>query len=428
MQWIGFSLNQISLLALSLVAGVLVDDAIVEIENIVRHMRMGKSGFQAALDAADQIGLAVVATSATIIAVFLPVSFMGGIIGQYFKQFGLTVAAAVFFSLLVARLHHAGDRRLRAEVGRRSPRAASDGPIMAGTSGCCAGACATAGRRSSAALAFFALSIAGPDAHAQVLHPGLGRRQHRRCTSSCRRAYRWTTPEVADAAYRILASQPEVASVDESIGDDGSLQHRQSLHHPGASLDKRKREPAAVGGPRSSALLKSIPDARMHFQTRTAIRTAMTSRSTSPARTSRLLDRTARNDDGADAHPAGPDRCRHRRRPAAAGDPDPAALRSRGAARRHGGEHQRHDPHRHARRPGAERRQVLPARPPGADPRQPAASAAAGPRRTLENLPVPTASGGDGAAEGGGRHQLRRGADHASTATTRAGASPSTPT
>jgi hydrophobe/amphiphile efflux-1 (HAE1) family protein len=104
MQWMDFSLNQISLLALSLVAGVLVDDAIVEIENIVRHMKMGKSGFQAALDAADEIGLAVVATSATIIAVFLPVSFMSGIVGQYFKQFGLTVAAAVFFSLLVARL------------------------------------------------------------------------------------------------------------------------------------------------------------------------------------------------------------------------------------------------------------------------------------------------------------------------------------
>src|SRR5439155_6578590 len=72
MQWMDFTLNSISLLALSLVAGVLVDDAIVEIENIVRHMRMGKSGYQAALDAADQIGLAVVATSATIVAVFVP--------------------------------------------------------------------------------------------------------------------------------------------------------------------------------------------------------------------------------------------------------------------------------------------------------------------------------------------------------------------
>lgn len=104
MSWMGFTLNGISLLALSLVAGVLVDDAIVEIENIVRHIRMGKTPYQAALDAADEIGLAVVATSATIIAVFVPVSFMGGITGQYFKEFGLTVAVAVFFSLLVARL------------------------------------------------------------------------------------------------------------------------------------------------------------------------------------------------------------------------------------------------------------------------------------------------------------------------------------
>ena len=104
MQWMDFTLNQVTLLALSLVAGVLVDDAIVEIENIVRHMRMGKSGYRASLDAADEIGLAVVATSFTIIAVFLPVSFMGGITGQYFRQFGLTVAAAVFFSLMVARL------------------------------------------------------------------------------------------------------------------------------------------------------------------------------------------------------------------------------------------------------------------------------------------------------------------------------------
>ena len=104
MQWMDFTLNQITLLALSLVAGVLVDDAIVEIENIVRHMRMGKSGFKAALDAADEIGLAVVATSFSIIAVFLPVSFMGGIVGQFFRQFGLTVAVAVFISLMVARL------------------------------------------------------------------------------------------------------------------------------------------------------------------------------------------------------------------------------------------------------------------------------------------------------------------------------------
>jgi HAE1 family hydrophobic/amphiphilic exporter-1 len=104
MDIIGFSLNAVSLLAITLVTGILVDDAIVEIENIVRHIRMGKSAYRASLQAADEIGLAVVATTMTIVAVFMPVSFMGGIAGQYFKQFGLTVAIAVTFSLLVARL------------------------------------------------------------------------------------------------------------------------------------------------------------------------------------------------------------------------------------------------------------------------------------------------------------------------------------
>ncbi|MFY9292030.1 MAG: efflux RND transporter permease subunit [Methylorubrum rhodinum] len=104
MSALGFSLNAVSLLAITLVTGILVDDAIVEIENIVRHMRMGKSPYRAALEAADEIGLAVIAITATIIAIFAPVSFMPGIAGQYFKQFGLTIAAAVFMSLLVARL------------------------------------------------------------------------------------------------------------------------------------------------------------------------------------------------------------------------------------------------------------------------------------------------------------------------------------
>lgn len=104
MKLLGFTLNNMSLLGLALVIGILVDDAIVEIENIVRHIQMGKKPLEAALEAADEIGLAVVATTMTIIVVFLPVAFMGGIPGQFFKQFGVTVAVAVFFSLLVARL------------------------------------------------------------------------------------------------------------------------------------------------------------------------------------------------------------------------------------------------------------------------------------------------------------------------------------
>jgi HAE1 family hydrophobic/amphiphilic exporter-1 len=102
----GFSLNNVTLLGLTLVVGVLVDDAIVEIENIVRHLRANPAGgiMHAALEASAEIGLAVVATTATILAVFVPVAFMPGIPGQFFREFGLTVAAAVAFSLVVARL------------------------------------------------------------------------------------------------------------------------------------------------------------------------------------------------------------------------------------------------------------------------------------------------------------------------------------
>src|SRR5437868_6568132 len=104
MNLLGITLNFMSTMAMGLVAGVLVDDAIVEIENIVRHMRMGKSGYQAALDAADEIGLAVLATTMAIVAVFFPVALMPGIAGQYFKAFGFTVVLSVLMSLLVARM------------------------------------------------------------------------------------------------------------------------------------------------------------------------------------------------------------------------------------------------------------------------------------------------------------------------------------
>ncbi|WP_341633209.1 efflux RND transporter permease subunit [Sphingomonas agri] len=104
MSLMGITMNFMSTMAMGLVAGVLVDDAIVEIENIVRHMRMGKSAYQAALDAADEIGLAVLATTMAIVAVFLPVALMPGIAGQYFKAFGFTVVLSVLMSLFVARM------------------------------------------------------------------------------------------------------------------------------------------------------------------------------------------------------------------------------------------------------------------------------------------------------------------------------------
>jgi len=104
MYFLGFTINVVTLLALSLVVGILVDDAIVEVENIVRHLRMGKSPYQAAMEAADEIGLAVIATTFTLIAVFLPTAFMSGIVGKFFKQFGWTASLAVFASLVVARM------------------------------------------------------------------------------------------------------------------------------------------------------------------------------------------------------------------------------------------------------------------------------------------------------------------------------------
>mgnify|MGYP006153939313 FL=1 len=99
-----FSINVVTLLSLSLVVGILVDDAIVEIENIMRHLAMGKAPLDAAREAADEIGLAVIATTFTLIAVFLPTAFMSGVAGKFFVQFGWTAAIAVFFSLVVARM------------------------------------------------------------------------------------------------------------------------------------------------------------------------------------------------------------------------------------------------------------------------------------------------------------------------------------
>jgi len=123
MAYLGFTINTVTLLALSLVIGVLVDDAIVEVENIERHLNMGKTPYQAAMEAADEIGLAVVATTFTLIAVFLPTAFMSGIPGKFFKQFGWTAALAVFASLVVARVL---TPMMAAYIMKRSPREHKD--------------------------------------------------------------------------------------------------------------------------------------------------------------------------------------------------------------------------------------------------------------------------------------------------------------
>ncbi len=131
MNYLGFSLNTVSLLGITLVTGILVDDAIVEIENIVRHIQMGKPAYEASEEASTEIGMTVVAISFTIVSVFAPVSFMSGIAGQYFKQFGLTVAVAVLFSLLVARLITPMMAAYFLKDGIE-PEDETDGPLMRG--------------------------------------------------------------------------------------------------------------------------------------------------------------------------------------------------------------------------------------------------------------------------------------------------------
>jgi multidrug efflux pump subunit AcrB len=267
MQWMGFTLNEISLLALSLVAGVLVDDAIVEIENIVRHMRMGKSGFQAALDAADEIGLAVVACSATIIAVFLPVSFMGGITGQFFEQFGLTVAAAVFFSLLVARL-------ITPVIAAYSLRSDSlkvhqDGPVMSRYMKTLRWCVLNRWKTIAFGALFFVLSIVAfgmlpttfaPNADITTsalnieLPPGVRLED---------------TSALAAQASAILRRQPEVTHIVEAIGEGGSLgdEVRNAVLYISLVPREQRKLTSRQFEHKMITELRKLPDARIDFQT-----------------------------------------------------------------------------------------------------------------------------------------------------------------
>ncbi len=211
----GFSVNVVTLLALSLVVGILVDDAIVEVENIVRHLRMGKTPYQAAMEAADEIGLAVVATTFTLIAVFLPTAFMSGIAGKFFKQFGWTASFAVFASLVVARmLTPMMAAYMMKAVGAHQP----DGRLMTGymrMAGWCLRHRITT---ILAALAFFAGSIAlipllptgfiPPDDNSQTqvhveLPPGATLAQ---------------TRDAAEHARRLVSAVEHVRSVYTTIG------------------------------------------------------------------------------------------------------------------------------------------------------------------------------------------------------------------
>lgn len=263
MQWMGFTLNGITLLSLSLVAGVLVDDAIVEIENIVRHMRMGKSGFRAAMEAADEIGLAVVATSFTIIAVFLPVSFMGGISGQYFKQFGLTVAAAVFISLLVARMITPVLAAYALNSDAIPHR--DDGPIMSAYIKTLKWCVANRWKTIAFGTLFFALSLGGgmllpkafvppEDFSTSILNielPPGGKLED--------------TARLSAAATAILRKQPEVTDVVEFVGNVSGEVRQGSLF---ISMVPRSQRTASAKEfeQRLMPLLNQVPDGHINFQ------------------------------------------------------------------------------------------------------------------------------------------------------------------
>jgi hydrophobe/amphiphile efflux-1 (HAE1) family protein len=263
MSAMGFTLNSITLLSLSLVAGVLVDDAIVEIENIVRHMRMGKTGFRAAMDAADEIGLAVVATSFTIIAVFLPVSFMGGISGQYFKQFGLTVAMAVFISLMVARMI----TPVMAAYALRSdaiPQHSNDGPIMTAYIRALKWCVANRWKTIGAGTLFFAMSVAGAMAIPKSFVPPEDFSTSIINVELPPGGKLEDTERVCAAATAILRRAPEVTDVVEFIGTERDEIRTASLFVSLVPANKRKLS-AKEWEQHMAPLLNQVPDGHLIF-------------------------------------------------------------------------------------------------------------------------------------------------------------------
>jgi multidrug efflux pump subunit AcrB len=264
MQWMGFTLNQITLLGLSLVAGVLVDDAIVEIENIVRHMRMGKSCYRAALDAADEIGLAVVATSFTIIAVFLPVSFMGGVSGQYFKQFGLTIASAVFISLMVARLI----TPVLAAYALRSDSLVhhnADGPIMTRYLSMLRWCVANRWKTIAAGVVFFALSVACLRIIPMAFIPPEDFASSELDIELPPGGTLEDTSRISEAAAAILRKSPEVTDIVEFAGGGDYGEIRNATLYVSLVPRSRRSITQKQWEQKMMPLLSQVPDGHLNF-------------------------------------------------------------------------------------------------------------------------------------------------------------------
>ena len=265
MDAMGFTLNGLSLLALSLVAGILVDDAIVEIENIVRHMRMGKSAWQASLDAADEIGLAVVATTMAIVAVFLPVALMPGISGQFFKQFGLTVVVAVMMSLLVARLITplCAAYFLKAH-GERDH---ASGPNMQRYIGFLRWSIRHRWWTVAGGVFAFALTIFLGMKLPLAFQPPVDTGQSGVSIEMAPGVRLEDVKRVSGQAAAMLRKRPEVAQVFESIGGDEEVRFA-TLNLNLVPRDQRKLSTIEFERDMAPAL-RTLPDARVNFQSQT---------------------------------------------------------------------------------------------------------------------------------------------------------------
>src|SRR4029077_6365187 len=233
-------------------------------ENITRHMKMGKSGYKAAMDAADEIGLAVVAGSMAIIAVFLPVSFMGGIVGQFFIQFGFTVAVAVFMSFVVARMI---TPLLAAHTLRpHSDLRGADGPIMDWYLRALRWTVNHRGKTMIAGFVFFVLSVVGLAMVPQTFIPDSDSSSSVVTVELPPGVLLSQTAAASSAAYQILRRRPEVMSGVESIGEDDNGEVRSGnlyvqLVKPNQRKLSQKQFEAEV-----TKELRAIPDARVTFQ------------------------------------------------------------------------------------------------------------------------------------------------------------------
>ncbi|MFZ2755010.1 MAG: efflux RND transporter permease subunit [Lysobacteraceae bacterium] len=262
MQWLGFTLNFVSTVAISLVTGILVDDAIVEIENVHRHMRAGRTPMEAAIEASEEIGLSVIATTLVICAVFIPVSFMDGIIGRYFIQFGLTIAIAAFFSLLVARLltPMLASRLLKAPPDDE----VRDGPVMSRYLRIVEWTL----RHRARTLLISVLVVAGSVALVPLLPTGFMPYQDMAQASLSLEMPRGSTLEQTDAAAqrvaRLLRQRPEVKSVLTTSGEESGGANQAKILvalTPPAERHISERDFAAQMQPR----MQELADMRVSF-------------------------------------------------------------------------------------------------------------------------------------------------------------------